>query len=205
MFCPHCGIDEQQPKQYCRACGADLRLVRMAMNRADDFSATAISAREEIGHAFALKIKELKSARDLKKIAEDALPQIEKFLESPEEKRLRRLRAGVTTTVIGVATILMGLTLANTMNDKDWGMIGGMGFVPLLIGIGMVLNGLLFSLPRNRSQEILSDSVLPNFISQKTQSQVITNELLTPENLASPSSVTEHTTHKLPKRERQSF
>ena len=39
----------------------------------------------------------METAKDLEHVAEDVLPQMEKFLESPEEKRLRRVRAGVIT------------------------------------------------------------------------------------------------------------
>jgi hypothetical protein len=36
--------------------------------------------------AFAAKINEIESVYELKKAAEDVLPEIEKFLDSPEEK-----------------------------------------------------------------------------------------------------------------------
>src|SRR5438876_6323573 len=94
MFCPDCGIEEIQSNQFCRACGSDLRRVRIAVETPDSITASAVSARDEIGHAVAAKIREVESARELKKVAEDVLPQIEKFLESPQEKRLRRIRIG---------------------------------------------------------------------------------------------------------------
>ena len=94
MFCPSCGSNEQM-SQYCRACGTDLRPVRTTLERPDSITASAVSAREEIGRAVADKIREVEDSRDLKRVAEDVLPQIEKFLESYEEKRLRRIRAGV--------------------------------------------------------------------------------------------------------------
>ncbi len=199
MFCPHCGIDEQQPKQFCRACGADLRVVRTALHHTDDFSASAISAREEIGHAFALKIKELQSVKDLKKIAEDTLPQIEKFLESPEEKRLRRLRTGVSTATIGLAAIMMGLLLGGITHDREWGVLGAIGFVPLLVGLGIVVNGLFFSAPRKRGKEAFAAAA---FVQSLSPAKIITNELPTSEITSPATSITDHTTHKLPDRAR---
>ncbi|HEX7530127.1 MAG TPA: hypothetical protein VF333_03205, partial [Pyrinomonadaceae bacterium] len=68
--------------QYCRACGTDLRPVRTTLERPDSITAVAVSAREEIGRAVADKIREVEDSRDLKRVAEDVLPQIEKFLES---------------------------------------------------------------------------------------------------------------------------
>src|SRR5215831_6931799 len=110
MFCPSCGSEERQASQYCRACGTDLRAVRVSLERPDSITASAVSAREEIGRAVAQKIREVEDARELKKVAEDVLPQIEKFLESPDEKRLRRMRAGVIVSALGVGIfVMMGL------------------------------------------------------------------------------------------------
>ncbi|HTH51491.1 MAG TPA: hypothetical protein VL501_06140, partial [Pyrinomonadaceae bacterium] len=100
MFCPGCGIEENQPIQFCRACGTGLR------GATDPVTSSAMSAREEIGRAMADKIREFNSAKDLKKIAEDVLPELEKFLESPAEKRLRRVRKGVVISGIGLGAAL---------------------------------------------------------------------------------------------------
>src|SRR5467141_716432 len=113
MFCPICGSEERQTTQFCRACGTDLRPVRVSVERPDSITASAVSAREEIGRAVAQKIREVEDARDLKRVAEDVLPQIEKFLESYEEKRLRRMRAGVIVSAVGVGfTVLMFLMVS---------------------------------------------------------------------------------------------
>src|SRR5437773_8138577 len=108
MFCPSCGSEERQASQYCRACGTDLRPVRMSLEQPDSITASAVSARDEIGRAVAARIREVEDAHELKKVAEDVLPQIEKFLESPDEKRLRRMRVGTIISMIGLgATIGM--------------------------------------------------------------------------------------------------
>src|SRR3982074_2697464 len=111
MYCPSCGSEERQMSQYCRACGTDLRPVRVSLERPDSITASAISAREDIGRAVAEKIREVDDARDLRRVTEDVLPQIEKFLESPEEKRLRRMRDGVITAAVGFGVGLPGLLL----------------------------------------------------------------------------------------------
>src|SRR6266568_9152618 len=113
MYCPTCGSEERQMSQYCRACGTDLRPVRVSLERPDSITASAVSAREEIGRAIAQKIREVDDTRDLKRVAEDVLPKIEKFLESYEEKRLRRMRAGVIVSSIGLGfTVLMFLMVS---------------------------------------------------------------------------------------------
>ncbi len=88
MYCPSCGSEERQRSQFCRACGTDLRAVRTTLETPDAITASAVSAREQISRVMTEKIAQLESADDLKEIAEDVLPQIEKFLESPEERRL---------------------------------------------------------------------------------------------------------------------
>ena len=52
-----------------------------------------MTAREEIGRAVAEKIRDMEDPRYLRRFAQYVLPKVDKFLESPEEKRLRRLRS----------------------------------------------------------------------------------------------------------------
>src|SRR3989475_5967052 len=124
MYCPSCGSEERQASQYCRACGTDLRAVRVSMEHPDSITASAVSAREEIGRAVAQQIRQVEDAHELKKVAEDVLPQIEKFLESPEEKRLRRVRAGVITASCGVGAGILALLLLADTNKGDVATLG---------------------------------------------------------------------------------
>jgi hypothetical protein len=201
MYCPSCGSDERQLSQFCRACGTDLRIVRNSLENPDAVTQSAVSAREHIGLAVADKIRQMKSAKDLEKIAEDVLPQFEKFLESPEEKRLRRIRAGVITSFIGLGATLVSLILA-----MDKGEIFPIlpGFIVFLIGIGVIVNGLFFTVPRKglpgNSYDALSQRAL-----DMSQGRVayevpapanLTNEL-PPAREPQPLSITEHTTHHL--------
>ena len=54
----------------------------------DTITASAVSAREQISRALADRIRQMETAKDLEHVAEDVLPQLEKFLESPEEKTI---------------------------------------------------------------------------------------------------------------------
>src|SRR5260221_1979656 len=128
MFCPSWGPEERRGSQYCRAWGTDLRPVRISLERPDSVTASAVSARSDIGRAVADRIREVEDAHELKKVAEDVLPQIEKFLESYEEKRLRRMRAGVVVSSIGVGfTVLMFLMTSVAQPSDVQGFIGGAG------------------------------------------------------------------------------
>lgn len=192
MFCPSCGLREVQFNQFCRACGADLRSVRMTLEKPDNITVSAVSAREEIGRAFAQKIRETKSTSELKKVAENVLPEIEKFLESPAEKRLRRIRAGVIMSSIGIGAALTFLLLR--LNGADTLFMIGAGLVTFLIGLGIIINGLLFTLPPK--------SVADNSLNARSQRELDvanlqTDELSLPETNNTFSSVTEHTTQHL--------
>ncbi len=202
MYCPTCGSEERQPSQFCRACGTDMRAVRITLERPDAVTESAISAREQIGRAVADKIRTTKSAGQLKKVAEEVLPEIEKFLESPAERRLRRLRNGMIMTFIGIGAALGGVLASLVEQDLFVMIIPGM--IMLFIGLGVMLNGLLFTIPRKQltdhplsfSEQKGLDS--QTFTAHRSPVQVLeapTNEL-EPGPGALPS-VTEHTTHHL--------
>jgi hypothetical protein len=203
MYCPTCGSEERQISQYCRACGTDLRAVRRGLEQPDTITASAVSAREQISRAMAEKIRQMEGSRELKQVAEDVLPQLEKFLESPEEKRLRRVRAGVVLAAIGLGGALLIFLLS--LNAHDLIPFISLGIVTFLIGLGFVLNGLAFTIPRKKLTDRSADaeslreleamSYQPNQLAGQTQS---TNDLQTPANVnISRASVTEHTTHQL--------
>jgi hypothetical protein len=129
MFCPGCGLEERQATQFCRACGTDLRAVRTSLERPDNITASAVSARDEIGRAIAAKIRAVDSAEELSVVVEDVLPEIEKFLESPEEKRLRGIRKGVIVSAIGIGAAIAFLLASLMMGDKGILLLAGAGIV----------------------------------------------------------------------------
>ena len=200
MFCPSCGSEERQASQYCRACGTDLRPVRVSLERPDSITASAVSAREEMGRAVAEKIRAVDDAIELKIVVEDVLPKIEKFLESPEAKRMRRMRAGVIVSSVGLGTTILMLLMTSVVRGPDIeGFVGGagLGVVTFCIGLGLLLNALLFTRPRKgledhsadaRSQNLLDAGYTPPQLRSQTTSNL---------GQASSSSITEHTTHHL--------
>ena len=202
MYCPSCGSEERQRSQFCRACGTDLRIVRNTLENPDEITQSAISAREHIGMAIADKIRQMKTGKDLEHIAEDVLPQFEKFLESPEERRLRRIRAGVITAAIGFGASFIFLVLA--MDKIDLIPVITPFFVTFLVGLGMIINGLLFTLPRkslpgdvrDALDQRMLDAGLTKSLYEAPVPANLTNELPAANN-QQPMSIAEHTTHHL--------
>jgi hypothetical protein len=200
MYCPSCGSEERQLSQFCRACGTDLRIVRNSLENPDAITQSAISAREHIGMAVADKIRQMSSAKDLERVAEDVLPPFEKFLESPEEKRLRRIRAGVVTAAIGLGATIVTLLIA--FDKVDFFPFVTPALITFLVGLGFVLNGLLFTVPRKQlpgdAYDALSQKVLDAGSNRPAYEAPapanLTNELVPAK---SQPSITEHTTHHL--------
>ena len=203
MYCPSCGSEERQLSQFCRACGTDLRIVRNSLENPDAITQSAISAREHIGMAVADKIRQLSTAKDLQKIGEEVLPQFEKFLESPEEKRLRRIRAGIITAAIGLGATIVVLLMA--FDKIDVFPFVTPALVTFLVGIGVIINGLLFTVPKKSlpgdvndalSQRAL-DASLNRIPYELPAPNNLTNELPPARKPQAAASVTEHTTHHL--------
>ena len=209
MFCPSCGSEERQASQYCRACGTDLRVVRVSLERPDSITASAVSAREEIGRAVAARIREVENARELKKVAEDVLPEIEKFLESPEEKRLRRMRAGVVVASIGFGATIMMILMSTVARPADvQGFMGGAGaaIVTFFLGLGLLLNAFFFTRPRKsltdqsdeaRAQNALDAGYAMPQLRPSPEVQPAFRAQTTSDLSRAGSSITEHTTHHL--------
>ncbi|MFY9556068.1 MAG: hypothetical protein WAV47_15260 [Blastocatellia bacterium] len=196
MFCPSCGSEERQVSQFCRACGADLRAVRAAFEKPDAITASAALAREEIGRAIADRIRELKKASDLSKVAEEVLPEIEKFLESPQHRRLRGIREGVVTSAIGLGATLFFLIWGQFEINVLF--LSGLGVTAFLIGLGLVVNALLFTVPREYVPDQSPDLPQTDLIEGAAdRAMLVRSELSTADPLTPPPSITEQTTHHL--------
>ncbi len=198
MFCPSCGSEERHPSQYCRACGTDLRTVRESLEKPDDVTNSDATAREEIGRAIAAKIKEINTAGELKKVVEDVLPQIEEFLESPQQKRLRRIRTGVVLALIGLGATFFFFLM--TLKDADAQFLMALGVTAFLIGLAFIINGLLFTVSQqtvaDRSLEADKQRILDGLPSGTNP---LHGELESPQMISPPLSITEQTTQHLQK------
>jgi len=198
MFCPSCGMEEKQANQFCRACGTDLRAVRTAVESPDSITASAATARDEIGRAVAFKIRESQSAAELAVVAENVLPELEKFLESPAEKRLRRMRLGTLISSIGIGAALGFFVVSLLMGDSGILVIAGLGVVAFFIGLSFIVNGLLLTVPKRSVSDKSSNADWQRELDAHSKAiDAETNELVLPESQPVYSSVTDHTTRHL--------
>ena len=175
--------------------------MRNSLENPDAITQSAITAREHIGMAVADKIRQMSTVKELKKVAEEILPQFEKFLESPEEKRLRRIRAGIITAAIGLGATIVTFLMA--MDKIDVFPFMTPPLITFLVGLGVILNGLLFTVPRKKLPGNTYDALAQNLLDSTATKQLY--EAPAPRNLTnelgpatkSPASITEHTTHHL--------
>jgi Domain of unknown function (DUF6249) len=199
VFCPECGTEERHSNQFCRACGIDLRRLRSAIETPDSVTASAMSARDEIGRAVAAKIRETQDAHELKKVVEDVLPEIEKFLESPAEKKLRSMRMGAMLSSIGIGIAIALSIVAAATQKEEILLLAGLGFINFFIGLGFIINGMFLTVPKK--------SVLDKSSDAEGQRQLDgisgqTNDLRPAAPSTQFSSVTESTTRHLHEKQR---
>ena len=182
----------------------------MSLERPDSITASAISAREEIGRAVAERVREMEDSRYMRRFAQNVLPKIDKFLESPEEKRLRRLRSGMITALIGIAIGLPATAGISAIHDRDFTIflayVAVFAAVTFATGLGLLLNGLLFSRPRKgiedhsaeaQRQNVLDASYVAPPLRSSAEAQSAFRAQTTSDLSRAGSSVTEHTTHHL--------
>ncbi len=197
MFCPSCGLQDIQSNQYCRACGTDLRSVNTVLESPSKLTTSSISAREEIGKALAAKIQRTSSSTELSEFTKKILPDVEKFLETPEEKKMQRIRNGSIVSFIGLG-VAVGFFLASIFgDDKDIIIMAAFGFVTFCIGLALIINGIFFTIPK-RDISTETEPFDPEFDRDLGGFTSTTNDLLMPQSASHEfTSVTEPTTRHL--------
>jgi hypothetical protein len=195
MFCPNCGTTESEEMKFCKTCGANLYAVRQAVATRDaeekfDWSKTWVaemflseSERKRRNH-------ELERRRGI----------------TPEVKRYNEIKAGVITGSVGLALMIFlsiiseGIILSGQNPPGDAEIIRriwAVGFIPLLVGLALIINGLFVSrklvklAERERESQRVTDA-LEAGAEQRALRSADTNEFLPPD-----FSVTEGTTKHL--------
>lgn len=193
MFCPSCGTEERFSTQFCRSCGSNLRIIRTILEKPDRLGESTANARIEIGRAFAHKIRQTNDPAEMQVVAKNLLPEIKKFLESPEESRLRRVRAGSLLSFVGLGASI-AFSIIASISDRELFVIAGAGFVAFCIGLSFIVNGLFFTTPKR----IAEDAWVENEGQPQLEIEgAETNELVVPQSGQVFSSVVEETTRQL--------
>ncbi len=198
MFCPGCGLQVSDDLKYCRQCGGNLRGVREALEVRPtegkfDWSKTWV--------ADMFLTEEERERRRGVTPEERRLNEI----RTAEENRLNEIKGGVITTLVGVGAIIFLRyfleIVARGESGNDAEIIRNVwliGIVPLLVGMGLLINGLFVSrrlvrLKEQQAQTALMSPQAPAALPAKT-----TDQLVADATAQSGHSVTEDTTAHLP-------
>lgn len=202
MFCPACGLKEDRPVQFCRACGADLRAVRGALEQPEAAEPSVAAAREEVARALAARIKEGEwwhvgaLAPEVEKLFESPGARRERLRRQDEERRLGRLRAGTITAAVGLGLVVL-FQLLRIMDDRAVLLLGP-SLLVFIIGLGVIVNGIFFTLPREPRRDAPRDERRPPPPDNSTSElDAPARGELGPDASFVPASVTEQTTRHL--------
>ncbi|MBO0858396.1 MAG: zinc ribbon domain-containing protein [Chloracidobacterium sp.] len=187
MFCPGCGIQADDDLKFCKRCGANLR-----------------SAREAMASSFT------DEKFDWNKAWVESLPEEarKRLSHTPEGKQLNDIKEGVLTIFTGIGTMIFLHFLFDAVAKKAGDgaeiirSLYWLGIVVVLVGAGMIFNGLFISQrllkPKERqAQPSLFESpaevAYPLAAPAKTTDQLVANAAR-----PADTGVTEDTTAHLP-------
>ncbi len=172
MFCPQCGTESPAGQQYCRSCGANLKVIGKAVSLSE---AIARSDRGPLP-----KIKEMMKSLKIEQVSEDishALDQMNKEIvktpaqetykpwwvqfrekKTPESRREKHITKGTISLFSGIAITIFLYYLTGALVLKlppDWiaktpfeiepvvHVFWLVGLLPALSGLGHIVAGLL--------------------------------------------------------------
>src|SRR5262245_30371655 len=101
MFCPQCGVDQNQELKFCKKCGANLSAVRQALSSREP----PPPAPPDWAKSWAAFLSVNAAQR-----REAELEQFRGIM--PEVNRYREVKGGVITTSVGIALMICLLVLA---------------------------------------------------------------------------------------------
>ena len=194
MYCPQCGASQSDELKFCNLCGANLFAVRqvVATRETDekfDWSKTWVA--------------EMFLSEDERKKRKLQLERQSGI--TPEVKRANEVKAGVITSCAGIALMVFlfvfmrGLIRSGLIEEEVTEILSRVwiaGIFPFMVGIGLVINGLVFGKRLGKAAEKeLSTTGGPHpemDVPRYPLRSADTNEFITPD-----FSVTEETTKHL--------
>jgi hypothetical protein len=197
MFCPQCGINQSEELKFCNKCGANLHAVRQAVTTREteekfDWNKTWVTEMFLTHSERRRRHEELELQRGI----------------TPEVKRYNEIKAGVITSCAGIGLMIFlyifmqGIVLSG-VDPKTAEIlirIWIVGVIPLLVGIGLIINGsvvskkLLETMKENpRAKEIPT----PLSVEGKTTEKPFLNPADTSKFIPSNFSVVDNTTELL--------
>ena len=201
MFCPQCGNKQGDELKFCKLCGANLHAVRQVVGTREaedkfDWSRTWVAEMFMSESERKRRQAEIERQRGV----------------TPEIKRYNEIKAGVIVSSIGVGVMfflyIIGMAVFRSGQNPpgDAEIIRSIwvaGFIPFMIGLALIINGLFVSkkIVELHKRERLSE---PDALaSGAPEQQPALKAADTSEFIAPGFSVTEGTTKHLSMKEKQ--
>lgn len=197
MYCPKCGSNQSDELRFCKSCGANLEAVRQAVSTRE---AGETEEKYDWSKTWVAEMFLSEEERKRRKV------ELERQLGvTAEEKRANEVKGGVITSCIGIGLMIFlfvfmqGLINSGvipphvaTILSRVW----IVGVFPFFAGVGLMLNGLIFSKRIGGTaagKELSARADAPeNQAERPALSSADTTEFITPD-----FSVTEETTKHL--------
>jgi hypothetical protein len=151
------------------------------------------SGQDEVYRAIAARIRDEKE--DLSLIVDGVLPKFEELMASPEERRLSQIRNGILCAAAGAG--LLTYLLLKQFVLYEGGFMYLAAFVAFFVGLGSIINGWLFSHPRNEWSVNLEGNNSVKALSQLSNDRALQESASITGIPSMPASPTENTTRNL--------
>lgn len=159
MFCPQCGLQQGDELRFCKACGANLNAVRLAVTSGDagekfDWGKTWVAEMFLSEAERKRRTAELERERGI----------------TPEVKRYNEIKAGVITSCVGIAVAIFlfvigqGIILSGQNPPGEEEIIRRIwvaGVIPFFVGLALIINGLFVSRKIVEAARREREAVLP--------------------------------------------
>src|SRR5436190_5446289 len=141
MFCPKCGSTQPDDLKFCKQCGANLSVVRKAVERPEDvgkfdWNKTWLAEMLMSGEEAVKRSAEIERLQGL----------------TPDVRRRNEIKAGVITTCIGVGLMvflyifMQGVILSGEVKPGEAEILSRIwiaGFIPIMVGLALIINGVI--------------------------------------------------------------
>ncbi len=224
MFCPQCGTESSAELHYCRACGANLKVIGKAVSLSE-----AIARSDSVPSKIKEMVKNFKVERvtdevsramekmnkELERSANDARPRKSRWLElkkkTAAERRERYLTKGAIKLFWGGGLTIFLYFLANALVlklpadviakipfeiDPVVHVLWVLGLIPMLSGLGHIIAGLSIRPDATQTVE-LPNQPQPLRIDPPSEAGFYAAEVTVATPRDAPASVTERTTNIL--------
>jgi hypothetical protein len=143
MFCPNCALEVTENIKFCKRCGSNLTGLREALTRGSKGATGGFDWSKTWVADMLMNPGELDRVRGV----------------NPEVKRYHEIKAGVITACIGIgvtiflAIFMQGIAESHPQDAVILERVWVAGIIPLMIGLGLIINGVFVSKRMNKAIE----------------------------------------------------